>query len=285
MVSICMKRLGKERERFPADDSEFWVNWNDENLRTFEAYIVGTDDSVYKYKLVKLRFDIPDNYPIVPPKVTFIQHTGDRIHPNLYTDGKVCLSILGTWQGPGWASNMNVESVLRTLRSLLDQRPYMHEPGQADRPEYNEYVRYHSWRWLLLDYLERETSPAAKTWLDKHMNKFGSNIVVELERQRDAMRHNGRGAQMTSPYARQARHTADYERLVSEVKQRMPRVLGRVLGSTNHPTTTAQPGDEARPKRKLPFDANYNDHSTMAPPSKKPCSAGTSTEIIDLTGD
>ena len=42
-------------------------------------------------------------YPEVPPKVQLIT-TGMgavRFNPNLYNCGKVCLSLLGTWQGPG----------------------------------------------------------------------------------------------------------------------------------------------------------------------------------------
>lgn len=67
-------------------------------------------------------FDVhtPQTYPFVPPKVIF--RTGDnrvRLHPNLYTvgrtlsagaqretsaEGKVCLSILGTWpHGQPWS--------------------------------------------------------------------------------------------------------------------------------------------------------------------------------------
>lgn len=83
-----MKRITRERERFPKDSQEFFVNWNDADLRKFDAYIVGPTDSLYRYKLVKLKFQLPDNYPLKPPKVTFVQHTGERIHPNLYVEGK-----------------------------------------------------------------------------------------------------------------------------------------------------------------------------------------------------
>jgi ubiquitin-protein ligase len=47
---------------------------------------------------------LPPAYPHVPPKVTF-RTTADgrlRFNPNLYTDGKVCLSLLGTWSGDPW---------------------------------------------------------------------------------------------------------------------------------------------------------------------------------------
>ena len=51
-------------------------------------------------------FDIllPADYPHKPPKVQFLTTGGGRVrfNPNLYADGKVCLSLLGTWAGPSW---------------------------------------------------------------------------------------------------------------------------------------------------------------------------------------
>ena len=47
-------------------------------------------------------FDIffPGKYPAAPPQVNFRTTGGGsvRFNPNLYTDGKVCLSLLGTWE-------------------------------------------------------------------------------------------------------------------------------------------------------------------------------------------
>ena len=41
----------------------------------------------------------------------------ERLNPNLYEDGKVCLSLLGTWNGPGWDSKTS--TVLQLLMSVL----------------------------------------------------------------------------------------------------------------------------------------------------------------------
>lgn len=65
----CIKRLTKERERLPKDNNDFWIGFKDDNLRQFTAYVLGPDDSLYKHKLVKLKFDVPEQYPLVPPKV------------------------------------------------------------------------------------------------------------------------------------------------------------------------------------------------------------------------
>ncbi len=94
----------------------------------------------YEESLFFFELNFPSDYPARPPHVTFLNSTLDpenlRIHPNLYqrfhdsaSSGKVCLSILGTWAGPGWESTMNLESTLMTVQSLLGPNPIHNEPG------------------------------------------------------------------------------------------------------------------------------------------------------------
>ena len=172
---------------------------------------------------------LPDNYPLVPPKVTFIQHTGDRIHPNLYTEGKVCLSILGTWPGDPWSYSMTVESVLITIRSLLDNKPYMHEPHQGDNPQFNAFVRHNSWRWLLLDYLDREEDAQAKDFLQQYLRNHGDNMIKELENQK---LDNAGTKALTSPYKRGSSTKPDYEALLRDLKWHVSQNSGHVLGQS-----------------------------------------------------
>jgi hypothetical protein len=40
-----------------------------------------------------------DDYPKSPPIFHYISFCTDRLNPNLYDDGKVCVSLLGTWEG------------------------------------------------------------------------------------------------------------------------------------------------------------------------------------------
>lgn len=48
-------------------------------------------------------FDIylsPTRFPVEPPQVFFHSWCGNtRVSPNLYAEGKVCLSLLNTWEG------------------------------------------------------------------------------------------------------------------------------------------------------------------------------------------
>lgn len=52
-----------------------------------------------------------------------------RFNPNLYANGRVCLSILGTWSGPQWTPAMNLYSVVLSIQSLLNKNPFYNEPG------------------------------------------------------------------------------------------------------------------------------------------------------------
>lgn len=188
------------------------VFFKDEDMFHFTAYIKAPEDSVYRHKVVKLEFEIPSNYPLVPPIVKYIQHGGERIHPNLYVEGKVCLSILGTWPGEPWAFGMKCNSVLITIRSLLDNSPYVHEPHQRDDRAFNEYVRYCTWKWLLLDYIENETNPAAKDWLRRHVRRNGREMLLELRRQQRAWEGGGEGVPNSRVDRDRALHTP-YRRL------------------------------------------------------------------------
>jgi len=62
-------------------------------------------------------------------------HSGGlRVNPNLYVDGKVCLSLLNTWTGKGnevWdPSSSSILQVLVSLQGLvLNSKPYFNEAG------------------------------------------------------------------------------------------------------------------------------------------------------------
>jgi hypothetical protein len=69
-----------------------------------------------------------------------------RFNPNLYKCGKVCVSILNTWTGDKWSSCQTINSVLLTLCSLLNENPFLNEPGQTpssrDCIAFNKSIEY-----------------------------------------------------------------------------------------------------------------------------------------------
>ena len=51
---------------------------------------------------------VPAEYPNIPPLVHFRSFLNEKLNPNLYVDGSICLSLLGSWHGEGvelWSSS------------------------------------------------------------------------------------------------------------------------------------------------------------------------------------
>jgi ubiquitin-protein ligase len=113
---------------------------------------------------------LPYNYPSSPPHVEIITTGGGtfRFNPNLYDNGKVCLSLLGTWSGSGgesWTPNSTILQVLLSIQSLIFcEEPYFNEPGyERDRGnargieannKYNEPVRFNTMKLAMLQQLK-----------------------------------------------------------------------------------------------------------------------------------
>lgn len=61
--------------------------------------ITGPTMTPYEDALFFFDIFLPSDYPSVPPKFHYIAFCSDRLNPNLYEDGNVCVSLLGTWEG------------------------------------------------------------------------------------------------------------------------------------------------------------------------------------------
>ena len=90
-------QLVNEQNSKPFLENDYLIYFDDSNISKISSIIKGPYDSLYRHKFIRLDFEIPDNYPHSPPKVTFVNHDGVRIHPNMYENGQCCATILNTW--------------------------------------------------------------------------------------------------------------------------------------------------------------------------------------------
>ncbi len=107
----------------------FYEHSND-NILNGNALIIGPCDTPYSqgYYLFKVKFT--NKYPFEPPVLTFLSNFNNiRMNPNLYRNGKVCLSILNTWNGEQWTSCQTLSTILLTLSTILNENPLSNEPG------------------------------------------------------------------------------------------------------------------------------------------------------------
>jgi len=125
-------------------------------------------------------FDIrvPPEYPYKPPQVNLRTTDGGRVrfNPNLYATGRVCLSILGTWEGPAWSSAESLSSVLLSIQSLMCAKPYHNEPGfenvrdAAAVTRYNEYISYETLRVAVVGMIDAPTcGDAFSDVMERHL--------------------------------------------------------------------------------------------------------------------
>ena len=120
-VSSALKRILKkdikEIENKNLNELGIYVKFDEENMLHARAMITGPKGSLYEYGFLFFGITFPKNYPFSPPDISYISRNNVRIHPNLYVgrhssgNGKVCLSILGTWSGPKWTSIMDITTV------------------------------------------------------------------------------------------------------------------------------------------------------------------------------
>jgi len=175
---------------------------NQEDIYTNYAMIVGPKNTPYfgGYYLFEIKF--PKNYPSTSPQVNFLTIDGKvRFNPNLYECGKVCLSILGTWAGPGWKNVMNLRSVLLSIQSLLHDFPIVNEPGfenyKADHPtsiSYNNYLTYFNYKIAIMDVIDSLDKKKPKM---PHVNKFKKEIIEELHKNYQILDDNLKSYQLT----------------------------------------------------------------------------------------
>lgn len=143
------------------------IYFDKKNFTEIYALIFGPKNTPYQGGNFFFHLKFPDDYPNSPPKVKYLTTDGKiRFHPNLYQNGKVCLSILGTWTGPPWTPVMNLTSVLLSLLAILTEIPIKNEPGYQNinnndirSISYNTYVIYNTFKLAIIDIIKNNFNP------------------------------------------------------------------------------------------------------------------------------
>ncbi|KAF7301634.1 Baculoviral IAP repeat-containing protein 6 [Mycena indigotica] len=116
-------------------DSSIFLRIDETRVDVLKALITGPESTPYYNGCYLFDIFLGPSYNQMPPNVKYMTTNGgkSRFNPNLYADGKVCLSLLGTWSGPGWvAGKSTLLQVLVSIQSMiLCEEPYLNEPGWA----------------------------------------------------------------------------------------------------------------------------------------------------------
>jgi ubiquitin-protein ligase len=113
------------------EDCGIYYDINDEDISILKVLFIGPENTPYEGGFFLFNIKFPDNYPLYPPEVIFQSFSNNiRFNPNLYTNGKVCLSLLNTWLGPSWTPQNTISSILLSILSMVfTNEPLKNEPG------------------------------------------------------------------------------------------------------------------------------------------------------------
>lgn len=156
MSKTAQKRLLKELQQLARDSPEGIVAGpkSEDNLFLWDCLVTGPPDSPYEGGVFNAMLEFPKDYPLSPPRLTF---TPSILHPNIYPNGEVCISIL---HSPGedpnmyelaeerWSPVQSVEKILLSVMSMLSE-PNVESGANIDacilwrdnRPEYMRRVK------------------------------------------------------------------------------------------------------------------------------------------------
>ncbi|EAS31414.3 baculoviral IAP repeat-containing protein 6 (apollon) [Coccidioides immitis RS] len=103
--------------------------------------IMGPPDSPYGYGLFDFDLLCKETYPQEPPIMACrtAQECRGQLNPNLHPDGKVCLSLLGTWKEGDAAAQWQpgkstILSVLISIQAMIfTEDPFRNEPANTNR--------------------------------------------------------------------------------------------------------------------------------------------------------
>mmetsp|Transcript_68905 Transcript_68905/g.149946 ORF Transcript_68905/g.149946 Transcript_68905/m.149946 type:complete len:151 (-) Transcript_68905:155-607(-) len=127
MAQPYLKRLQKELDTLRSKPSEEGIVVQEVlDLREWRIGVVGAPGTLYAGELFALRFRFPQRYPLESPEVIFIGPT--PIHPHVYSNGHICLSILYDH----WSPALTVHAVCVSIVSMLSSCSVKVRPQDDD---------------------------------------------------------------------------------------------------------------------------------------------------------
>ncbi|KAJ0076357.1 hypothetical protein Patl1_34510 [Pistacia atlantica] len=135
-ASLLLQKQLKDLNKHPVEGFSAGL-LNENNVFEWSVLIMGPPGTLYEGGFFSAIMSFPSNYPCNPPTLKF---TSEIWHPNIYPDGKVCISIL---HPPGddpngyevaaerWSAVHTVESIILSVIVMLSD-PNVESPANID---------------------------------------------------------------------------------------------------------------------------------------------------------
>ncbi|CAK8679035.1 ubiquitin-conjugating enzyme E2-17 kDa-like isoform X2 [Clavelina lepadiformis] len=139
---MALKRITRELQDLNKDPpAQCSAGPAGDDMFRWEATIMGPGTSPYEGGVFFLEINFPTDYPFKPPRVAF----RTRIyHPNINSNGSICLDILRSQ----WSPALTISKVLLSICSLLTDPnpddplvPEIARVFKSNRTKYNDTAR------------------------------------------------------------------------------------------------------------------------------------------------
>ncbi|XP_024368296.1 ubiquitin-conjugating enzyme E2 7 [Physcomitrium patens] len=147
---LLLRKQLKDLSRNPVDGFSAGLV-DDSSVFEWNVTIIGPCETLYEGGFFNAIMSFPSDYPNSPPSVRF---TSEMWHPNVYPDGRVCISIL---HAPGddpngyelaserWSPVHTVETILISIIAMLsnpnDESPANVDAAKEWRDQRSEFQR------------------------------------------------------------------------------------------------------------------------------------------------
>ena len=118
--------------------NSIFIVYDDARMDVMKAAIIGSEETPYANGIFIFDIYCDDNFPAQPPKFNLMTTCNSKIrfNPNLYSNGYLCLSLLGTWSGDGiekWTVKSNLLQVLLSIQAIvMSEGVIYNEPGHQN---------------------------------------------------------------------------------------------------------------------------------------------------------
>jgi len=145
---MATKRIVTEYKELLKDPNYLYSVSMSDNIFKWNFIVIGPDDTLYEGGIFNGDISFPRSYPNNPPEIKF---NIDMNHPNIYQDGRVCISILhsGSDQygyeqdSERWSPSQSINTIMLSIISLLSS-PNFESPANLEmsmlyKKDYNKY--------------------------------------------------------------------------------------------------------------------------------------------------
>ena len=186
LSNTAKKRILADIKNVNSDDIKkqgIFYSMNEADMTKGLALIVGPPNTPYEGGFYFFEVQFPNDYPFAPPAMTTLTQDGlTRFNPNMYREGKVCLSLLNTWHdGERWSGCQTLSTILLSiLTSVLVDKPIQNEPGFQTRVNsdmshiYSRMVLHANLKTAVLRMIQ-DPPPFAAAFYDEMATAFSKN--------------------------------------------------------------------------------------------------------------